>query len=624
MVVFLAMIIATSAVFGVASSVGSSANETSSGGSIILPAGTSFEVSSSFDCVASHRSFNFSVAEQSELTGGFSSGAPGVTAYVATVQQATSTFEGHPASWIYSTGLVNSSRFTVVLSSGSYVLWIEGADENCGSSIVTPLEMLTKVNITESFALSGQSTVRLVIRLELNSSRIASGSMVGISVSDYNPSPMELNLSRDSAWAFDGLSIGACPSLYYPFGIAVLQGKYTSSNVSQGTPLRIFPLVPCPMIVRLITAYIFQPMSDNATVLPGTGEVPMATEIPVGGTYNGGQQKGSLPFTPGAYTVVAGDEWGDLAFAYFVVATPSNGVQKYAYPTSNLSSFIYATVGETFIVQLGSNAASTGYDWNVSVSQGIQYLNYTVVSTSTLIGGSQVRNYFFRAVQKGTQTITLRDERPFKPYAIAATINLQVVVSGLAGTALTLSCRSSSVAVGYADACKATVQESGSTPVGMVMWSSSGLGKFIAATCRLSRGSCGVVYIAFSAGFALLTASYLGDKNNPASSGTFGLTVNARASRTSLYCSPTSVTVGSSKTIKCTALVIGYNPAGNVAWSQSGTGAVSFSSGTCTLAKGRCYVVLRGTAAGRVTIEALYSGDSNNAGSSETRNLMIG
>ena len=624
MVVFLAMMIAASAVVGVVSIVGSSANETSSGGSVILPAGTSFEVSSSFDCVAGHRSFNFSLAEQSELTGGFTAGAPGVTAYVATVQQATSTFEGHPASWIYSTGLVNSSHFAVILYSGSYVVWIEGADENCGSSTITPLEMLTKVNITESFTLTGQPTVHLVIRLELNSTRIASGSTVGISVSDYNPSPMELNLSKDSAWALDGLSTGSCPSLYYPFGIAVLQGKYTSANVSKGIPLRIFPVVPCPMIVRLITGYVFQPMSDNATVLPSTGEVPMATQVSVGGTYSGGQQKGSSPFTPGAYTVVAGDEWGDLAFAYFVVATSSNSVPKYAYPTSNLSSSIYATVGETFIVQLSSNAASTGYDWNVSTSQGIQYLNYTVVSTSTLIGGPQVRNYFFRAVQTGTQTIILRDERPFKPYAIAATINLQVVVSGLAGTALTLSCRSTSVAVGSADTCKATVQESGTAPTGMVMWSSSGSGKFIAATCKLLRGSCGIVYIPFSAGFALLTASYLGDKNTPASSGTFGLTVNARASRTIVSCSPTSVTAGSSKAIKCTALVVGYNPTGNVAWSQSGAGAVSFSSGGCTLAKGRCYVVLKGMAAGKVTIKALYSGDPNNAGSSKTRNLVIG
>ena len=120
----------------------------------ILPAGTTFSVSSSFDCVAGHYSVNFSVPEESTLAGGFSAGTPGVTLYVATALQAGSTFQGHPSEWVYSTGLVNSTRFTVVLPPGSYVVWFEGADMNCGSQIVTPLEMLTPVSITEGFSLS--------------------------------------------------------------------------------------------------------------------------------------------------------------------------------------------------------------------------------------------------------------------------------------------------------------------------------------------------------------------------------------------------------------------------------------------------------------------------------------
>jgi hypothetical protein len=292
---------------------------------VILPTGTTLEVSSSFDCVAGHYSLNFSAPEQSTLTGGFSAGTPGVTAYIATAQQAASTFEGHPTSWVYSTGLVNSSHFAVVISPGSYVIWIEGADQGCGSGIVMPLEMLTQVNITESFTLTNQSPEGLLVRLELNSTRIVSGATVEINVSDYNTSPMWLNLSKESAWVLGGLSTGGCPSFYYPFGIAVFQGMYTSANVSQAVPLRIFPVIPCPLIVRYIAGYLFQPMSDTATVLPGTGEFPMATGISVSGTYYtpGSQLNGLTPFTPGTYTVAAGDEWGNLAFAYFVVVASS-------------------------------------------------------------------------------------------------------------------------------------------------------------------------------------------------------------------------------------------------------------------------------------------------------------
>jgi len=118
---------------------------------VVLPGSTSFNVSSSLDCVASHYSLNLSLPGQSTFAGGFSAGRPGVTMYVATSQEAGTIYQGHPASWVYSTGLVNSSTFSVLLSPGSYVVWIEGADQNCGSSIVMPLEMLTQVNITQAF-----------------------------------------------------------------------------------------------------------------------------------------------------------------------------------------------------------------------------------------------------------------------------------------------------------------------------------------------------------------------------------------------------------------------------------------------------------------------------------------
>ncbi|HZW55307.1 MAG TPA: protease inhibitor I42 family protein [Nitrososphaerales archaeon] len=104
----------------------------------------------------------------------------------------------------------------------------------------------------------------------------------------------------------------------------------------------------------------------------------------------------------------------------------TNGSSVYVYPTSNLSSTISPSVGKVFGVQLSSNAGSTGYDWNVSTGAGIQYLNYTVVSTSTLAGGPQVRDYWFRATQGGNQSITLQDVRQFAPHDVHATIHLLV------------------------------------------------------------------------------------------------------------------------------------------------------------------------------------------------------
>ena len=125
------------------------------GETVVLPEGTALRVSMSYDCVAGHYSLGFDAGYQSVFTGAFSSEAPGVTLYVATPQQASDIFQGHPSSWVYSTGLVNSSRFAVGLPPGSYVVWIEGADLNCGSQIVMPLERLLVVNVTEAFVASG-------------------------------------------------------------------------------------------------------------------------------------------------------------------------------------------------------------------------------------------------------------------------------------------------------------------------------------------------------------------------------------------------------------------------------------------------------------------------------------
>ena len=133
-----------------------------SGGTVILPAGTTFQVSSSYDCVAGHYELPFSVQNQSSFTGGFSAEAPGATLYVATVQQSSVLFQGHPSAWVYSTGLQNSTRFAVVLSPGSYVAWIEGANLNCGAKIVMPLERLTTVNITQAFMVESNTATAIV------------------------------------------------------------------------------------------------------------------------------------------------------------------------------------------------------------------------------------------------------------------------------------------------------------------------------------------------------------------------------------------------------------------------------------------------------------------------------
>lgn len=161
----------------------------------------------------------------------------------------------------------------------------------------------------------------LRLDLSIGSSSIGAGQPLLVQVGEYNPMPSPFNVTAGKSWALEGLRIDQCYASVYPFGVALYQGIYTAKNASEAKPLQIFPLVPCPLLIRLVNGYYFSPDSTNAVVLPGTSpSIPMSVNVKVSGTFstttvNGAAEK----LSPGAYTVVAGDEWGTLAFLHFEV-----------------------------------------------------------------------------------------------------------------------------------------------------------------------------------------------------------------------------------------------------------------------------------------------------------------
>jgi len=248
-------------------------------GTIILPSGTTFQVSSSYDCVAGHYSVPFTAQDPSLLTGGFSAGRPGVTMYLATAQQASEVTQGHPSTWTYSTGLQNTTHFRVALGAGSYVAWFEGADLNCGATMVTPLEQLTNVTITETLAVqytllsstaaastspSGAVDVRVAVgpTMPVCSVNVTSGpqpsgfnSSISAIVTDSSGDTMTLPLD----WVSTGcsvtgsvsvplnpgaysLSLSSCPwvgcNSAIPRGFTILAGQTTGVEISVDTGIR--------------------------------------------------------------------------------------------------------------------------------------------------------------------------------------------------------------------------------------------------------------------------------------------------------------------------------------------------------------------------------------------------
>lgn len=151
---------------------------------------------------------------------------------------------------------------------------------------------------------------------------------VGMTVDEYNTLPVANNVSKSDAWGLQGLSLGPCGIMAYPFGVAIYQGLYTAGNVSQAKPLDIYPAVACPMYIRLVTGYLFQPTSDLAAILPGAANAttPMSANVTASALYSMAPPPptSSTSLGPGTYTVAAGDEWGAVVLVHFTVgAGPS-------------------------------------------------------------------------------------------------------------------------------------------------------------------------------------------------------------------------------------------------------------------------------------------------------------
>jgi len=130
--------------------------------------------------------------------------------------------------------------------------------------------------------------------------------------------------------------------------VALYSGVYTTGNVSKAVPLQIFPAVPCPLLIRLITGYLFQPNSDMAVVLP-SGPNATATQMSANVTATtqyavGVAQSSDSPLRPGTYTVAAGDEWGSLVVAHFTVGAGS-GPSTTSASTSTPSSTVAGPTG---------------------------------------------------------------------------------------------------------------------------------------------------------------------------------------------------------------------------------------------------------------------------------------
>jgi hypothetical protein len=113
-----------------------------------------------------------------------------------------------------------------------------------------------------------------------------------------------------------------------PVGLAIFKGFYDKNDFFYGSPLGlIFPqLYLCTTTSgpKVPVYDLFQPLSDRLSVYVGDSfsyNDTASLSLSVAGYWTGLSNPTFHPFPPGAYTIVGGDQWGNIILMYLMVST---------------------------------------------------------------------------------------------------------------------------------------------------------------------------------------------------------------------------------------------------------------------------------------------------------------
>jgi hypothetical protein len=228
---------------------------------------------------------------------------------------------------MYSKLIVGVSVAVIVVIAGAFLVNMSPGGTATSTSSSSTSTSTTTVSVGGSYLNSPES---LQLRLSVTAypgMGSDGGALIQVIPSEYNTLAAANNVSMADHWPLDGLTLGACGTATMPFGVALYKGTYTAGNVSRATPLQIYPVVPCPMLIRYVTGYLFQPSSDFAVILP-SGPNATATEMTANVNATAeyvldanltASSTPTDPLGPGTYSVAAGDEWGSVVVVHFTV-----------------------------------------------------------------------------------------------------------------------------------------------------------------------------------------------------------------------------------------------------------------------------------------------------------------
>ncbi len=422
--------------------------------------------------------------------------------------------------------------------------------------------------------------------------------------------------------------------------ILAINPYYTSSQLN-------YPIYPVYRTAGAGVNYQLSTFLARTSPSPTTGwnasGLGISTDIafPSGADSLGVKETGASSASSIA-TVVAG-QTGAIGYTdtysatseHLVVAPIENSAGKFVLPT-------VATIDEAALADASEVEADSTYSiTNAPTPVGATVQSYPISTYTYLIlwedqtsqpVGYDLANFLWWVVTSGQQYGPALYYGELPAAVVRSDESLIASINYHGSPFITLAsasvaCAPGTVKVGLHTKC--TVSVAGGVKGGVVEWSSNLAGTFSSSICTLNaKLRCSVTFTSGQAGSLSVLASYLESGGAAAFNGEATVTIDQKASRTTLVCPPFSAVIGATHT--CTAAVIGYDPTGTISFSQSGSGTVTFSSATCTLAplggsetQSRCSVTATGATAGSVTIQASYSGDVNNGASSAHRAVSV-
>jgi hypothetical protein len=283
------------------------------------------------------------------------------------------------------------------------------------------------------------ATLGLQLSLSVNATVIPSEGEIGINASVVNTRTTPNNLTASDAWALEGLTSGGCNygnatnKLFYPIGLDVFRGTYGMDNISSaGQPIDWWALVECPadgvsvgtqyLPLESITSYSLLPGNDSGTyagyyvastsspppVCSGGVCVssPNVTRTYAKGVFpawmdyqvsiNAANRTGLGAYNalgsslPASYTLVAGDEWGQLTILHFQVVASNKIPAVGSFLTWGECADSYVSNGTAYAEPCWASELSGAYVFDCASAAASQAgCSVTLVGSGTFPGSGQ-------------------------------------------------------------------------------------------------------------------------------------------------------------------------------------------------------------------------------------------